>query len=214
MRVNRRFANGYSVLMGYNYSRQQDQVFYNDVSNFQRELTWQESDRPRHRVSAAGTWELPIGKGRSFLSQMPKVADMLIGGWDLTGLLTWRSGFYVRFGGLAVTGDPIVDNPTPDRWFNTAAFSRLPNFTPRSNPWQYAGLTNPGLLNLDNSIVKRVPVTERVRFEMRMDVFNTLNNMTWANPNTDVQSSQFGKSNNQLGNQFGRRAQLGLRLEF
>jgi hypothetical protein len=38
--------------------------------------------------------------------------------------------------------------------------------------------------------------------------------MTWANPNTNVQSSLFGRSNNQLGNQFGRRTQLGLRVEF
>jgi hypothetical protein len=145
---------------------------------------------------------------------MPKALDYVIGGWDLTGLMTWRSGFFVRFGGLVENGDPHVDNPTPEKWFNTAAFSRLPNFTPRSNPWQYEGLTNPGLFNLDASIVKRVPVTEKVRGELRMDVFNAANNMTWADPNTNVQSSLFGVTNNQLSGTFGRRAQLGLRVEF
>lgn len=214
MRLNRRFANGYSVLMGYNFSRQQDEVFFNDIASFNRELTWQESDRPRHRLSLAATWELPVGRGRALLSTMPKLLDMAIGGWDLTGLMTWRSGFYVRFGAMQVNGDPKIDNPTPEKWFNTAAFSRLPNFTPRTNPWQYDGLTNPGLFNLDMSIVKRVPVTERVRGELRMDVFNAANNMTWANPNTNVQSSLFGTSNNQLSGLFGRRAQLGLRVEF
>lgn len=214
MRLNRRFADGYSVLMGYNYSRQRDQVFFNDISSFTREFSWQESDRPRHRLSLAATWELPFGRGRKLLSSMPRVVDMAFGGWDLTGLMTWRSGFYVRFGGLAVNGDPKIDNPTPGKWFNTAAFARLPNFTPRTNPWQYDGLTNPGLFNLDMSIVKRVPVTERLRGELRMDVFNAANNMTWANPNTNVLSSLFGVSNNQLGGLFGRRAQLGLRVEF
>jgi hypothetical protein len=64
------------------------------------------------------------------------------------------------------------------------------------------------------SIVKRIPVTERFRGELRMDVFNAANNMTWANPNTNVQSSLFGVTNNQLAATFGRRAQLGLRIEF
>ncbi len=214
MRLNRRFAHGYSVLMGYNYARQKDEVFFNDIAAFNREFTWQESDKPRQRVSLAATWELPVGRGRSLLSSMPKALDYAIGGWDLTGLMTWRSGFYVRFGGLAVNGDPHVDNPTPGKWFNTAAFSRLPNFTPRTNPWQYDGVTNPGLFNLDMSIVKRVPVTERVRGELRVDVFNAANNMTWANPNTNVLSSLFGVTNNTLSATFGRRAQLGLRVEF
>ena len=64
------------------------------------------------------------------------------------------------------------------------------------------------------AIVKRAPITEKYRFELRVDMFNALNNMTWANPNTNVQSSLFGKSNNQLANTFGRRSQLGLRFEF
>ncbi len=214
LRLNRRFANGYSILFGYNYARQQDEVFFNDIASFNRELTWQESDLPRQRLSLAATWELPVGRGRALLSSMPKLLDMAIGGWDLTGLMTWRSGFYVRFGGLAVNGDPRIDNPTPGKWFNTSVFSRLPNFTARTNPWQYDGLTNPGLFNLDMSIVKRLPITERLRGELRMDVFNAANNMTWANPNTNVQSSLFGVTNNTLPASFGRRAQLGLRIEF
>jgi hypothetical protein len=145
---------------------------------------------------------------------MPRALDYVVGGWDLSGIMTWRSGFFVRFGAMDVNGDPLVDNQTPGRWFNTQAFSRLPNFTPRTNPWQYEGLTNPGLFNLDMSIVKRMPVTERYRVELRMDVFNAANNMTWANPNTNVQSSLFGVTNNQLAATFGRRAQLGLRFEF
>lgn len=214
LRLTRRFSDGYSVLLGYNYSRQRDQVFFNDVASFGRDFSWQENDRPRHRVSFAGTWELPVGRGRAFGSSMPRVLDYAVGGWDVSGIMTWRSGFSVRFGGLDVSGDPRVDNPTESRWFNTQAFARLPNFTPRTNPWQYEGLTNPGLFNLDMSIVKRLPVTEKYRTELRMDVFNAANNMTWANPNTNVQSSLFGVSNNQLASTFGRRAQLGLRIEF
>ncbi|MBL8215416.1 MAG: carboxypeptidase regulatory-like domain-containing protein [Bryobacterales bacterium] len=214
LRLNRRFTQGYSALVGYNYARQQDEVFFNDIDSYVQKFSWQESDRPRHRLTFAGTWELPVGRKRQFGSNMPRALDYALGGWDLSGIMTWRSGFFVRFGGMQVNGDPIIENPTPGRWFNTQAFSRLPNFTPRTNPWQYEGLTNPGLFNLDMSIVKRMPVTEKYRVEMRMDVFNAANNMTWANPNTNVQSSLFGVTNNTLAATFGRRAQLGLRLEF
>jgi hypothetical protein len=211
-RLNRRFANGYSLLTGYNYARQQDDVFFNDIASFLREFSSQESANPRHRLTMAGTWEVPLGRGRAFASRMPRILDYAVGGWDLSGIMTWRSGFYIRFGGLQVNGDPLT--PEPGRYFNTKAFSQLPAFTPRTNPWQYDGLTNPGLFNLDLSIVKRMPINEKYRFELRMDVFNAANNMTWANPNTTVTSSLFGISNNQLAATFGRRAQLGLRIEF
>ena len=69
LRLDRRFANGASVLMGYNYAREQDQVFFNDIDTFDKNFTWQETDRPRHRISAAGTWEIPIGKGRAALNR-------------------------------------------------------------------------------------------------------------------------------------------------
>jgi TonB-dependent receptor-like protein len=214
LRLNRRFGSGYSALIGYNYARQSDEVFFNDIASYLKEFSWQESANPRHRLTLAGTWELPVGRGRQFASSMPRVLDYAIGGWDLSGIMTWRSGFFIRFGALEAIGDPRVDNPTPNRWFNTQAFRQLPAFTPRTNPWQYEGLTNPGLFNLDMSIVKRVPVTEKYRGELRMDVFNAANNMTRANPNTTVTSSQFGTTNTQLAATFGRRAQLGLRVEF
>ena len=214
LRLNRRFGNGYSLMTGYNFARQQDEVFFNDIAAFERNFTWQESDRPRHRLTFAGTWELPVGRGRQLAASMPKVLDYAIGGWDVSGIMTWRSGSFVRFGALEVLGDPIVENPTPARRFNTQAFRQLPPFTARTNPWQYEGLTHPGLFNLDMSIVKRIPITEKYRGELRMDVFNAANNMTWANPNLTVTSSLFGVSNNQLGASFGRRAQLGLRVEF
>ena len=55
-------------------------------------------------------------------------------------------------------------------------------------------LTGPGYLNIDASLVKSFAVTERFRFALRMDSFNVLNNMTWDDPNTNVNSSTFGSS--------------------
>jgi hypothetical protein len=213
LKVQKSFSSGYTLMMGYNYSRQQDEVFYDDIATFTQAFAWQENNRPRHRLTAAGSWEIPLGRNRQYLSGMNRTLDMIVGGWDVTGFLSWRSGFFTRFA-MVATGNPVLDDPTPQHRFDTSVFSRLPAYTPRSNPWQYPGLTNPGLFNVDTSLVKSLPIVERYRAELRVDVFNAFNGMTWADPITNVQSSQFGQSTNQLANTFGRRVQFGVRVEF
>lgn len=217
IKLQKTFSKGYSFLAGYNYHYEQDQRFYDDIATFLQHYTWMDSPNSRHRLTAAGTWEIPFGKGRAYMTSAPRLLDALVGGWNLSPLLFWRSGRYAVFGGMVVTGDPHISNPGHQAWFNSSAFSPLPAYMPRTNPWLYSGITGPGQLNLDGSLVKAFHVTEKLRFELRMDVFNVLNNMTWEDPDTNIYSSTFGMSANgpdQLANTFGRRTQLGLRLEF
>lgn len=214
IKAQKNFSRGYSLLLGYNYHYEQDQRYYDDRAVYAKQYSWIDSAAARQRLTLAGSWELPVGKGRHFLSGAPRVLDALIGGWNLTPVATWRSGRYIQFGGLVVNGDPRVSNPGPDGWFNTSVLSPLPAYTPRSNPWLYSGLTGPGQLVVNASLVKGFHLTERVRFDLRVDSFNALNSMTWADPDTNVYSSTFGRSTDQLQNTFGRRTQLGLRLEF
>jgi hypothetical protein len=216
IKLTKRFSKGYSFLAGYNYHYEQDQRFYDDIATYTQNYTWIDSPASRHRLTAAGTWEIPFGKGRPYMSSAPRVVDAALGGWNLTPTLYWRSGRYAVFGGMVVTGDPHTSNPGPYGWFNVNAFSPLPAYTPRTNPWLYSGIMGPGQFNMDSSLVKSFHIVERFRFDLRMDVFNVLNNMTWDDPDTNIYSPNFGHSvnNNQLANTYGRRLQLGLRLEF
>ena len=119
------------------------------------------------------------------------------------------------FGGMVWDGtDPKMSNPTANQWFNTSGFARLPDFTPRSNPWNFSGLYGPGVLNMDLGLVKAFRLTERLGMQLKMDAFNLLNNMSWGDPSTNVNSSNFGRSTNQADLTYGRRIQLGARLEF
>jgi hypothetical protein len=45
-------------------------------------------------------------------------------------------------------------------------------------------LNGPQQFNMDGSLVKSFQIVERFRFELRMDVFNVINNITWNNPDT------------------------------
>ncbi len=216
MKLQKTFSKGYSMLVGYNYHYETDQRYYDDIATYTQQYTWIDSANSRHRLTAAGTWEVPFGKGRAYMTNAPRGLEAVLGGWNLTPVMFWRSGRYPQFGGMVVTGDPHISNPGSTAWFNTSAFAPLPAYTPRTNPWLYSGITGPGQFNMDASLVKSFHVIERVQFELRMDVFNVLNNMTWEDPDTNIYSSNFGASqgNNQLANTYGRRTQLGLRIQF
>jgi hypothetical protein len=96
----------------------------------------------------------------------------------------------------------------------TSVFSQLPAYTARTNPWLYDGLTGPGMLNVDTSLTKSFFITEKMRFVLRMGLLQCAEQYDVADPDTNFYSSTFGQSTNQLGNTFGRRTQLGLRVEF
>ena len=68
VKVLKNFSKGYSFLLGYNYHYEQDQRFFNDIATFAQQYSWIDSGAARHRLSIAGSWEIPLGKGRAFLA--------------------------------------------------------------------------------------------------------------------------------------------------
>ena len=100
--VNKRFSRGLSVSSTYTFSKtieeaiqqpgQQDSTssYIDDVARIKnRSLAF--SDRP-HRFTTSGVWELPFGKGRKFFGGVNKWADILVGGWQASGLYIFNSG--------------------------------------------------------------------------------------------------------------------------
>jgi len=214
IKASKSFSSGYSLLLAYNYHVQTNQTFYDNVSNYLKQWTWEDSGTPRHRLVASSVWALPVGKGRAYLTDAPRLLDALVGGWNLAGVVTWHSGDLLNFPGMLVSGNPQISNPGPNGWFNTSVFSLLPAYTRRTNPWYYSGIRGPQFFNVDATLNKDFSITERIRFQLHMDAFNALNNMNWNDPNMTVGSSQFGKSTDIYPNDFGRRLQLGLRVMF
>jgi hypothetical protein len=213
IKLQKRFSKGYSFLAGYNYHREQDQVYYDSLAQYLNHWTWVDGGNPRNRLTISGTWETPLGKGRQYLSSAPRLLDAVVGGWNLTGLLTYQSGAPIRFRGVQVAGDP-ASGAAPGTYFNTSVVKLLPGFTEETNPWYYPGVTGPRLFNVDASLVKDFHLTERIKFSLRMDAFNALNNVNLNAPNMSVGSATFGRSTDVLNNTFGRLLQLGMRVSF
>jgi hypothetical protein len=228
-KLQKAFTKGYNFLVAYVYVREKSMTYFNDAGTFFNQMTWQDSDQSRHHLTAASTYEVPFGRGRAYFSKMSKAADFVVGGWKITGMGTFLSGSYPRFGNLIVTGNPCVANPTRGNWFNTTAFAPIPanTYVLRTNPFQYDCLKSPTFLDIDASLSKTFNITEKVHAEFKINAYNALNNLNLAPPNTDITSSQFGTALYQgsPGGTYGagqgastfssgRQAELGLKIIF
>jgi hypothetical protein len=75
----------------------------------------------------------------------------------------------------------------PNQYFDPNAF-----IVPAAGTYGYVGrdtLTGPGLAQLDLSLVKSTPLSEKLRLQFRTEFFNILNHANFATPNTVVFSS-------------------------
>jgi hypothetical protein len=67
---------------------------------------------------------------------------------------------------------------------------------------------------VDLSLSKRIPLSGNVKLNFRLEAYNLLNGMNWANPSTTIGASDFGQVLRQADAYFGRQFQYTLRVEF
>jgi hypothetical protein len=189
--------------------------FLDPLDNYLNRLTLLDSPNPHHRASIAGTYQLPFGKGRHFLTNAPRAVDTVLGGWQVVSAWYFNSGAYLRFGPALVSGDPAVSNPAPDRWFDTSVFKVLPSYTPRINPDHYPDVRGPIYWEMQSSLSKQVQIIpDKVKFEIKASAYNLTNRLNRADPDVSITSSSFGKALRQLGSVTGRQVELGAKIIF
>ena len=213
-KAQRQFSNGFNFLVGYNYNRRKNDEFYDAVDEVDGRFTMINDDNPRHKLSLSGIYEFPFGRGRKWGNNANKVVDAILGGWSTSGIYEYIGGDFLRFGAMLVNGDPAIDNPTREQRFDTSVFVRQPAFTRRSNPWQFDGVHGPRYSNLDLTLAKQHPITEKIKLEIRMEAYNFTNSFMGGAVNTNVDSSLFGSVTGQRAAFFGRQLQYMLRLRW
>lgn len=217
LRVQRSFSDGASFLFTYYYSKNREENYFNDLATYANHYTYQTSPDNRHRISAAGTYELPFGKGRKMMSNAGRLADGILGGWSFSSIFTFHSGQFLNFQGspALVSGDPGSGTGDWQHWFNTSVFSPLPAYTPRTNPWIYEGLAGPRFWNIDSTLAKTFAMTERFNLKFKLEAYNMTNSFMPSDPTTNIYSGVFGVAGlgQAFGNQ-GRSVQYSLQLVF
>lgn len=193
---------------------------FDDLALYNKQFTWIPTDAARHRFTNVITWDIPVGKGKMLFGNASKAVDYILGGWRLSNTSRYYSGRLLRFGfgtKLNVTGNPVLKNPTRDRWFDTSVFSAVDEttiFRARTNPWTFPGLVGPATFQTDATLTKSFSIREKMKIEARLEVYNVLNNINWDNPNTTLGNANFGKVTSKRGAYVGREVQYGLRFVF
>jgi hypothetical protein len=205
--------NGYTFLAAYNYSHEFMSQYYNDIAYYNNDLQLFDRGLPRHTLRLAGTYELPLGKGRQFMTHAPKVVDAILGGWSTSHILWWRSGDLDSFGAAQLVCNPTQNIPSGS-WFNGNCLQVLPAYTIRTNPLYYEGLRGPRFWELDSTLVKNFKLTERVNLDFRAEFYNLTNTFMPSEPDTTPQDGTTGRSIYVESGNYGREMQYSLHLRF
>ncbi len=225
-----RLWHGLSTLIAYTYSKNLSDL--GPIQNFydrRIERTVAAFDVPQ-RLTVTASWDTPVGRGKKFLNNSPKAVDIALGHWNLAVFNTYQDGFALTYGlqtgnlflaGAGGQRPNLAGNPTAgfdqpivqrlNAYFNTAAFAQpapytFGNLTGRT-PW----VRNPGMNNVNLTLTKQFPITERVKLNLRASSFNLMNHPVFSGPNTTVGAvGTFGRIFSQAN--LSRQTELVLRL--
>jgi hypothetical protein len=239
VKFQQRFDRGLSLLSVYTLGKSTDDAsgFFASTgdANFPQDSNNPEAERARssfdvrHRFSLSFGWQLPFGPGRRWASG-GGVFSSIVAETELQGVVTLQGGrpFTVAlmreldnsntgistlgFGSNDrpnVSGDPSLDDPSPDRWFNTAAFT-----TPPPGTFGDAArnmLEGPGYQNVNLAFLKHVTLSEQTRLQLRVEAFNLFNHVNLNLPDAFLGTPTFGRVTSADS---PRRCQFGVRLIF
>jgi Carboxypeptidase regulatory-like domain len=226
-----RLRNGITTLITYTWSKN-----ISDIARIQNHYDRQSArslgqfDVP-HRLTITGSAEIPVGRGRKFLTDTHRALDYVVGGWTVSTFSTFQSGFPLEYS-LArpnifaagtgpqfpdVTGDPTAGitgshQERLNRYFNTDAFAQPEDFTFGNAGARIGSVRSPGMNNVNLTLTKDFAVKEGMLFRLRASSFNLMNTPVFAAPNTQFGTGNFGVVFNQ--NNASRQTELALRLVF
>ncbi len=204
LKFQRRSANHFSFLNSYTYGRAIDLNSDNDGTVTLTDIFHPEYNRGpadydvTHTFSSNVIYELPFGTGEWY------------GGWQLGTIIYARSGLPITITqsqSMLSTGitnnrpnticDPVLTNPTIDKFFNTACFQQVADTTGTFGNTGRNTVRGPGQFNIDMSFIKTTPIGHVIT-EFRVEAFNILNHPQFSNPNGQLGNAAFGTISSML----------------
>jgi hypothetical protein len=253
MKIEKRFSHGGTLLASYTISKlisdTNNEINWLgdaapswgdiDAYNLHNERSLDGFDVPQ-RFVLGYVLDLPVGHGKKFGNNLNPVANKVVGGWGIDGIITLQSGFPLNVGGgsnalcnagipngggcrVTRTGpDVYTSGSTADRlaeWFNTSTFTNTTTLTRGNDSRTEPNLRQDGEKNMDFAVFKntRFGPDEKLGLEFRAEFFNFFNHPQFAAPNTScctaaAQGGTFGVVSSQYN--LPRLIQFGLRFTF
>ncbi|MGH9581976.1 MAG: carboxypeptidase regulatory-like domain-containing protein, partial [Bryobacteraceae bacterium] len=177
--------------------------------------------------------DVPVGKGRKFLSNANRFVNATVGGWGIEGVTTFQSGFPLHLttnsGNINSPGagsqrpnvvagcNATISGSATSRlneWFNTSCFTHPSAFTYGDESRTDPRLRSAGIANFDFSAFKNFPILpdDRAHLQFRAEFFNLFNRVQFGYPGQALGASNFGEVTSQQN--LPRLVQFALRLAF
>ena len=233
-KLEKRWSQGLWLLGSYTWQRSLDLGATDEFSALSAEFKkWDKGhstfDVP-HRFVGSWVYELPVGRGRALLRNMPAAINAALGGWQISGIATFAQGQFqtptlgtdwLIIGTFTesrpnIIGDPEEGRQLPDHYLNPAAFD-FPRDA-QGNRIRVQGnagrntIQQPGINNWDIGLYKNFRLPGRANLQVRWETFNTWNHTQFGSANLNVSSPNFGRIG---GLRVGpRRMQFGARVTF
>jgi hypothetical protein len=220
LKIEKRFSAGWQVLLAYTWAHSIDSDSAGSYgspnlnpANFQLDKGNSDFDI-RHRFVTSLVYEVPVGKGKRYLSNIGGFGNAVIGGWQLNAIPSYQTGVWRSVSSTNLTGlsyvtqradatgaDPhssfnginpgsgFGSNNTSRYWFNPNAFSAtLPlRFGTSGRDIMQA----PAWFNTDISAFKNFYFRENMYLQFRAEAFNAFNNVKFFPPDMSVVSPTF-----------------------
>jgi TonB dependent receptor len=180
------------------------------------------------------SYDLPVGRGRTFFNKMPRALDLVLGGWKTAGVWTIHDGFPLQFqvenGGTPIwtygpqrpnlVATPEFSGGSENNWVNNyfanpSAFQLPAPYTLGNAPRTVGSVRSPFFFNTNLSLLKEFglsPRHEEMKLELRLEAQNAFNHPVFGTPDTIVGDPNFGMINyTSVG---PRQCQLALKFRF
>jgi hypothetical protein len=192
-----------------------------------------------HQISADFVYDLPFGRGQMFGRDANMLLNEAIGGWQVSGIETWHSGFAFTANntsaaaydtvslaadtGMLFTGtkSQINENIHLDSLGNVQIFSNPANAAAAFSPvtglqsGDRDTLRGPHYSNLDLALSKNFPIYgEKYNLKFVAQAFNVFNHANFGLPDTGTTDSNFGVITGLVGEEPSRVMQFALRFTF
>jgi hypothetical protein len=183
------------------------------------------------RLVLSYVYDLPFGHGRTFASHLAKPIDLILGGWQINGIVTLATGVPLAIvnaqnnsQSFSAVQRPNVNGKDPNldsgrsldqrlaQWFDTTVFSQPAPFTFGNAPRVLPNVRADGVHGWDSSFFKTFPIHEAIRLEFRAEMFNFTNTPVFAAPGQNYGNAQFGVVSSQANSP--RQIQFGLKLHY
>ncbi len=237
--VTKRAGSGLSMMASYTLS-----AAHGDTDTAFSELWWAgplqdvyAKDKNRNTIASFDqtnvvkgyiNYQLPFGKGKTFLPNSSGMVNALVGGWTISSGFHYASGTPLRI--TSTNWYPGMNNVAPNivpgcnlsgnfhgqiggTYFNPACFTNPAYGSFGNAPTYLSNLRGFGLATEDIGLNKDFSfgADGRMKLNVRFDLFNAFNRHSYAGPNTGVDAN-LGKIMDGGGTPGPRQGQLGARF--